>query len=591
MHSEKTGSDMLSAEKTENNIHEMRRLHHRVFEPQNINLLFGYLGGYNVDIVDAFCRKPENRFILNYHEQAAAFAINAMATVSGEIAVMTTSGAPSTCNSICGVANAYFDSHPCVFLVGCTHSMVLRTSPEIRQNGFEEIDIVQMVSGISKYAVRLQKPEDIRYELEKAFYLAAEGRKGPVVLDIPYNFARAEIGDPEMLKSFVEPPATRYQEIDYRKVIAMLRQATRPVLMLGGGSTGKESRRQLRALLEKIELPVVATMCGLDTLAHDHPCFCGFIGHYGNRYANLAIGNTDFLLVLGARLEERQLGGYLTKLPAGAKLVRVEIEQAELNRKLPETMSIHSSVENFLTGLLANIPERLMFPNWLACINLWRQRYPACRGGELTSNDVVRKITSLLPPDGVVCADVGQNQMSTAQASDLSGDRRIVNSASYASMGYSLPAAIGAAYARPNSRIVSFNGDGGIQMNIQELQTVVREKLPIIIVVLNNSCLGMIRRLQEKLYDNRTYVSVDGYSVPDFGAVSKAYKIPFLRIERVDQLDKIEEFISTPGPCFIEVTFPVELENNPEPGRVIDQQTPLLSPAEVEQIRRECQQP
>ena len=556
---------------------------------RKIKNLFGYIGGFNADIVDSFCKISGNRFILNYHEQAAAFAVNAVATVTGKVAVVTSSGAPSTCNLVAGVANAYFDSHPCVFLVGSVHSLALRKNKAIRQNGFEEIDFVHMVSDITKYAVRLQKPEDIRYELEKAFYIAAEGRKGPVVVDIPYNMARSDI-DPEQLPGFELPEPEIYQKADIQQIIALFKQAKRPVLMLGGGATGTESRKLVIDFLKKIRMPAVATMCGLDVLPHDHPCFCGFIGHYGNRYANLAVGNCDLLLVLGARLEERQLGGYLTKLPDGAKLIRVEIDEHELNRKLPETLSIHTSTELFLQAF-AEQDINLDFSVWINLIRTWKKRFPAftSESKQLTPNWLVHKLTSLLPEDGVVTADVGQNQMSVSQGAYLNGDKRLLNSAGYASMGYSLPAAIGAAFARPDTRVISFSGDGGIQMNIQELQTIVRENLSVAVVVMNNHCLGMIRRLQEKLYNNRTFVSVAGYSTPEFGAVAQAYGIRYMQINSAEDIADLEEFIAMPGPCFIEAMFQPDMENNPEPGTVIDKQMPLLTEQEAAMVKKECQ--
>lgn len=554
---------------------------------RNINRIFGYIGGFNADIVDSFCQNPCNRFILNHHEQAAAFAVNAVSTITGKVAVVTSSGAPSTCNTVAGIANAYFDSHPCVFIVGSAHSLAIRKTPEMRQKGFEEIDFVSMVSGIAKYAVRLRSPERIRFELEKAFYLAEEGRKGPVVLDIPYDLARAEI-DPDRLPPYPIPEPERFDDVDYRRITELLTHSRRPVLLLGGGAGSAVCRKQVVELLDKVKLPAVATMCGLDVLGHEHPCFAGFIGHYGNRYANLAVANCDLLLVLGARLEERQLGGYLTKLDGNAKLIRVDIDRTELNTRIREDISIHSSVEAFLDGLLKQ-DLALDFARWLECIRRWRERYPSVPpAGDFNANHVVRQLTEMLPEDGVVTADVGQNQMSVAQAAFLDGNKRLLNSAGYASMGYSLPAAIGASFARPGTRIISFSGDGGIQMNIQELQTVAREKLPITIVVFNNGCLGMIRKLQEKLYQNRTFVSVSGYSAPDFGAVAAAYKIPYLKICSPDQLKELKAAVRCDGPYFVEAVLPLETDNIPEPGAVIDGQSPALSGDEMKLIKEEC---
>ena len=263
-------------------------------------------------------------------------------------------------------------------------------------------------------------------------------------------------------------------------------------------------------------------------------------------------------------------------------------EPVSFETRLHEDISIRSSAEAFLESLLKQLPA-LDFARWRECVVKWRERYPSVPpAGELNANHVVRALTEMLPEDGVVTADVGQNQMSVAQAAFLDGDKRLLNSAGYASMGFSLPAAIGAAFARPGTRIVSFSGDGGIQMNIQELQTVARERLPITVVVFNNGCLGMIRKLQEKLYRNRTFVSVSGYSAPDFGALAAAYKIPYLKISSAEQLDELKKAVRCGGPFFIEAVLPLETDNIPEPGAVIDGQSPPLSGDEMELIKEEC---
>ena len=555
---------------------------------RGINTLFGYIGGYNADMLDCFCADKGNRFVLNYHEQASAFAANTYAELTGNVGVATASGAPSFCNMVAGIANAYFDSHPCVFMLGSAHSLAVRKDKTIRQNAFEEIDAVSMVKDITKYAVKVTSPADVRYELEKCFYLASEGRKGPTFIDIPYDIIRSDV-DVCSARSYVVPESRVSDEIDFDEIVSRLRIARRPLILLGGGAGGAESREALKALLDKVQMPVVASLCGLDVLPHDHNCFAGFVGHYGNRYANLALKYCDFLLILGSRLDERQLGGFKTKLADDAFIVRVDMERSELKRKLPENLSYCSRVEVFLSGLLSQDVSGLDFGKWIDCVARWKMRYPSIDADvqNLGPLNFINRLSSMLPRDAIICSDVGQNQMCVAQAMKLDGEKRLFNSAGYGSMGFSLPAAIGCAFAKPGRCIVSVNGDGGIQMNIQELQTLKRDNLPVNVVVLNNHCLGMIRKTQEKLFNGKDFVSVEGYEAPSFDQIAKAYGIPYAKVDSLDKCDGLGEFISDRHPTFIEVDLPIRMENVPEPGSAVETQLPLLSDEELQQIAKE----
>lgn len=555
---------------------------------KNIDTIFGYIGGYNADILDYFCEDENNRFILNYNEQASAFAINTYSELKNQVGVATASGAPSFCNLIAGIANAYFDSHPCVFLMGSAHSLALRKDKSIRQNAFEEIDAVSMVKDVTKYAVKITDPADVKYEVEKAFYIAQEGRKGPVLIDIPYDIIRTEV-DIEKLKGFKIPDKPKYDEIDFDLILKKLKLAKRPVVLLGGGATSEKSRELVEKFINKVQIPTVATLLGLDVLPHDNKCFSGYIGHYGNRYANLALKNCDFLMILGSRLDERQLGGFKTQLSEDAFVVRVDIDKPELKRKIKENLSYYSSVENFLENILKHDFSAFNYSKWLACISKWKERYPSLdeNKNEVSALNFLNKFSDYLPDNALICADVGQNQMLSAQALKLDKRRRLFNSAGYGSMGFSLPAAIGCAYARPDTCVVSINGDGGIQMNLQELQTLKRDNLAVNIIVLNNKCLGMIRKTQEKLFNGKDFVSVKGYQAPDFEPIARAFDIPYLKVDGVEKYDDVKDFISSKHPTFIEVCLPVKMENNPEPGSCLELQTPILSNEEFEIINKE----
>lgn len=554
-----------------------------------IRTVFGHIGGFNADIVDSITANPEMEFVLNYHEQAAAFAANAYATITEGIGVAVSSGAPSSCNLIAGIANAFFDSIPCVFIAGSVHSKAVRKSPKIRQNAFEEIDMVSMVEGITKYAAKITNAEDIRFYLETAFYMASEGRHGPVLLDIPYDIARSTI-ETESIPAFNAPPQISTCHFEQSAVEEVLKSAKKPLFLVGGGAKSQKTKRSLKQFLEKTPIPVVASLCGLDVLPHDHNCFMGFLGHYGNRYANFALANCDCLIVLGSRLDERQIAGDPTRFAPNAKLIRIDIDQAELGRNILEHISIHSSSDAFLECLLNINVADCDYTKWLNVIATWKQRYPSYDLSlrEVNANNFLHMLSKVLPKDCIICADVGQNQMFVAQSLLLSSQQRLLNSSGYGSMGFSLPAAVGAAYARKGASIISINGDGGIQMNIQELQTIVRDNLPVNIVILNNSCLGMIRRLQERIYDNRTVGSVEGYACPNYQAIATAYGLKYLRVDTVEQYSSIDSFLKGSGPKLIEVMLPQEILNNPEPGASIDRQTPLLSDEENKLILKEA---
>ena len=558
----------------------------KIYE-SDVKIMFGYTGGSISDIIDSIYKLKNIRIVQNYHEQATAFAANGYSLVLQKTAVAISSSGPGAVNLIGGIANAFYDSIPCVFITGNCHTLGAKESVHIRQNAFQETDIVSLVKSITKFSHRIDNPNQIRYYLEKAFFMANEGRKGPVLLDIPYDIARSDLNI-ALLDGF-DKTKLEYSSINTREIVEILSQAKKPLIILGGGAKGSLCRAKLQTLLGKIKIPVVSSLCGLDVLPHNHECFLGFIGHYGNRYANLALVNCDCLIVIGSRLDERQLC-YKTKLNSNLKVIRVDIDEYELNRKINVTVSIHSTAENFLEQLAETSFEKCNFEKWLKIVFGWKKRYPSYDFSlnEVNANNFLQVISGYLSHNAVICSDVGQNQMCVAQSLQLDDQRRLLNSAGYGSMGFSLPAAIGAAYARENTMILSVNGDGGMQMNIQELQTIKRDNLPINVVVLNNNCLGMIRRLQENMFDNRTVASVEGYSAPDYEQIAKAYGIDYLKVDCISKYGLVKDFISSKHPTFIEVVLPQIMQNNPDPGESLDKQIPLLSDEEYKVIKREC---
>lgn len=552
--------------------------------------IFGYIGGFNADIIDSICKDKRIKIVLNYNEQASGFAANGYAFLKNSFSVAIASGAPSACNLIGGIADAFFDSLPCIFIIGSPNSRGSMHSNKIRQNLFEEINYIDIVKKITKYAVKILDKNSIKFEFEKSFYLANHGRKGPVVIDIPYDISRAEVDASKLIGYKIR--YANYRKYNYiARIKKIFENSKRPLIILGGGMRSAKCRDELIKFLQNHKIPCVCSLMGLDVLPHDHECYIGFIGHYGNRYANLALYNADVLLVLGSRLDERQLGGFSTEFRSNTKIIRVDIDKCELRRRYKETISVNDYTENFLEKINKAKLRFCDYFKWRSVILKWIKRYPSIdyKDNQLLANNIISCLSKHFKSDSIICADVGQNQMSVAQTVFLRSRERFITSGGYGSMGFSLPASIGCAYVtNKNKTIISISGDGGLQMNIQELETIIRDSLPIFVVVLNNKCLGMIRKTQEKFFDSRFFVSVEGYAVPSFEKIARSYQFEYIKISSLNEVDKVVHFMSENKFGIIEVELPTLQKNLPEPGKTINNQVPYLSNEEINNLNKEC---
>lgn len=548
-------------------------------QSQGVDTVFGYTGGSIADLVDSICRLPNLKFVQNYNEQASAFSANSYAQTTGKVGVAISSSGPGAINLMNGIANAYYDSIACVFITGNAHSLSKRPSDKIRQNAFQETDIVSLVKGITKYAVYIDDEKTIKRELDKAFFISQEGRQGPVLVDIPYDIQRREI-ESSLLPGFDEPQLMAGED-KTQELLALLRVSKRPLILVGGGCLG--AKRNIRRMTREMHIPVVASMRGLDVVPHDDDSYIGFVGSYGNRMANLAVKYTDLLIVLGSRLDERQMGYKKAEFAPGAKIVQVDLDPYELGRKIDCVLPVRADVGEFAMRLLA-IGEEFDFSVWTAALKKLAKRYPSYDTSQYDAASFVRQVSDILPDDAVVVVDVGQNQIIAAQVFGVKQNQRFLCSAGLACMGYALPAAIGAHYANGGRRVVAISGDGGLQMNIQELETISREKLPIKIVVLHNNSLGLIRKLQERLFDGRYFASIDGFSCPDLEKLAAAYNIAYCKVETTEDYAKLMGFLTNDSPCLIDAIFPAEMTVNPEPGSSIAEQLPMLAEDERRQI-------
>ena len=521
---------------------------------KGVTEVYGYPGGMVTHLMDSLSKSGAIRTHLNYHEQASAFCVVGHAQVKHTPSVAFATSGPGATNLITGICDAWFDSIPAVFITGQVNAYEGKGTLNVRQLGFQETDVVSMVRGVTKYAVYVENPEQIRFELEKAFHLACSKRPGPVLLDIPMNVFRAEI-DAEHLPGF-EPEADGMLEMEREaaaEIIKRLQSASRPLVIAGSGIRQSAMQAEFEGFINKAQVPVVTSMPAVDVLPDDNPYKFGFIGAYGKRSANMLVDKADLIVTLGTRLDKRQTGNDLKNFAVQAQIIRVDVDAAELEHAVKQNELSFCCDLKELCPILQREAVRLHTDRWLEiCTEI---RKVADLHDDTPQTAWLRRFSQIIPEDiHVITTDVGQNQVWAAQAMSLRKGQRLLFSSGHGAMGYSLPAAIGACCAL-REKVVSLNGDGGIQMNIQELQTIARERLSVKIVVLNNASLGMIRHFQEMYFSSNYMMTVEnqGYAAPDFAAVARAYGIPGVKVSLEDDPGRLRDLLDAQGPALIEV--------------------------------------
>lgn len=504
---------------------------------QNVPIVFGYIGGMITHLVDSLGKNPNIRFIQTYHEQTAAIAAEGYAIESGNIGVAISTSGPGATNMITGIADAFFDSIPVVYITGQVNSYEYKYNASVRQKGFQETNIVSMVRSVTKYAVLVDKEQMIRYELEKAFHYAKQGRPGPVLLDIPMNIQKEEI-DIENLVSFISPPRmTTICDFNLKKILHLLKGAKYPMVLVGGGCHGERVKTELELFINRTNYPVVSSLKGKGAFGEDHPNYLGMIGAYGNRCANMAMAKVDLLLALGTRLDIRQTG--TSPFIHKGKIIHVDIDENELFRdKLANKIPVFTDVCHFLYRL----NNRCFFDEggyeyWWNILHKLKQKYNQKEEVErFVENRSPYKFMEVLSKcsreDDVFCADVGQNQMWVAQTVLIRRKNKFITSGGLAPMGFSLPASIGVAFANPDVNIYSINGDGGFHIAMQSLMLISQYDLPIKVIVMNNRSLGMITQFQELYFDGNMIGTTrsGGYYTPSIGDISHAYGLNYYRL-------------------------------------------------------------
>lgn len=525
----------------------------KTLEKLGVDTVFAYPGGAAIEFHQALKDSPI-RVILPRNEQGGAFAADGYARVTGKTGVCMATSGPGATNLLTGIADAYMDSIPMVIITGQVATSF------IGKNAFQETDIIGMTRPIVKHSYLVLTPEDIVPTIVNAFYLANSGRPGPVLIDIPKNIQQAKLPfvfDPEpTVQAYSIPGAPAKEQIDaIRDAIA---KSERPCLYAGGGIIAAEAAKELTEFAEKYDIPVVTTLMGVGSIPEDHPLSLKWLGMHGTYYANYAANECDLLLAFGARFDDRVTGS-VEYFAQNAKIVHVDIDQSEINKNVRADIGIVANIRDVLIELNKD-PVKKDRPVWKTAIRMWKNQHPLSyrkEPGVLKPQSVIETICRLTDGEAVIVPGVGQHQMWAAQFYTFKYPRQLLTSGGLGSMGFGLPAAMGAKLAVPEKTVINIDGDGSFQMNIQELGTVFAEDIPVKMVILNNQHLGMVAQWEDRFYGSRrgnTDLTMKGQRpYPDFVTIAKGYEIPGREVWSEEELeDAVREMLAAKGPFLLD---------------------------------------
>ena len=509
----------------------------RCLEAQGVEYVFGYSGGAAMPIFDALV-DSKIKLILVRHEQGATHMADGYARATGKPGVVLVTSGPGATNTVTGLLTALMDSAPMIVLTGQT------ISPMLGKDAFQEADVTGITYPVVKHSYLVKNPNDIPRITREAFHLATTGRPGPVLIDLPKDVTSAPCtsltGDP--LKVEMDLPGydvpTHPDEASLKKAAMLIARSRKPVLYVGHGAVISGAGEAIIALAEKLQAPIVNTLLGKGACAEDHPLHQGMLGMHGTAYANKAVTHCDLIMAIGARWDDR-ITGKLSEFCVGATKIHVDIDVAEFNKIVRPDVSLAGDARLTIEDLLPLV-SKLDTAEWLAQIAEWRKQYPLkyLKKGGLRAQHVLDRLDDLGGRESIITTDVGQHQMWAAQFCLTTKNRHWISSGGAGTMGFGLPSAIGAQFAKPKSKVWTVCGDGGFQMTMPELATAALHKLPIKILIINNSYLGMVRQWQELFFDNRLS-GVDLEGNPDFIKLAGAYGIKAFRIKRPSEIDRI----------------------------------------------------
>jgi acetolactate synthase-1/2/3 large subunit len=532
---------------------------------EGVDLIFGYPGGTVINIYDDLMDSPI-KHVLTRHEQAAVHAADGYARATGKVGVAIATSGPGATNTITGIATAYMDSIPMVIITGQV------PTPLIGNDAFQEADIIGITRPITKHNYLVRDVKELASIVKKAFYIARSGRPGPVLIDLPKDVqvATAKFEYPETveLRGYKPTYSGNVRMVD--KAVAMILAAKKPVIYVGGGASLTDAHAELKQLAETIQAPVTTTLMGMASFPKRHPLSLGMLGMHGTYYANMAVTNSDLLIALGARFDDRVTGKIATFAPH-AKIIHVDIDPTSIKKNVRVDLPIVGDLRDVLTKLLKQLDEQgdevaqsvERVKPWLEEIAAWRREQPMSYAPSSTiikPQFVIEKLRELSNDDAIVTTEVGQHQMWAAQFFDFVQPRTFLSSGGLGTMGFGLPSALGAQAAFPKRQVIDISGDGSFQMNSQELATLVQYRLPVKIVILNNNFLGMVRQWQQ-LFFNKRYSQTCMELPIDFVKLAEAYGATGLRASKPEEVEGvIKQAFATKGPVIME--FKIAREEN-----------------------------
>lgn len=534
---------------------------------EDVDVLLGYPGGAVIDIYDELPRHPELKHVLVRHEQGAVHAADGYARASGKVGCCLVTSGPGATNTVTGIATAYCDSIPLVVFTGQVPTQL------IGNDAFQEVDIVGITRPCTKHNFLVKDVRNLAKTIRQAFYLARSGRPGPVLVDLPKDImqARTEFVWPEDIFMRSYNPTYKPNLNQLRRTAEELAKARKPIILAGGGVIMANASEVLCELAHELDIPVATTLMGLGAFPANGDLWLGMVGMHGTYAANMSINHADLLVCVGARFDDR-VTGRLQDFASHARIVHIDIDPTSIRKNVEVDVPVVGDCRQALEGILEICRAKMadtdwsgMHADWLQTVHEWKANHPLAynKNGHIKPQQVIETMYSITKGDAIIATEVGQNQMWAAQFYTFTKPRTLLTSGGLGTMGYGFPAAIGAQLAFPDKLVINVAGDGSIQMNIQELATVVQNKIPVKVVILNNGHLGMVRQWQELFY-NRNYSHTNMEAQPDFVKLAEAYGAEGYRISKPEELeDVLRKALTSPNPAFIDVM--VEREENVYP--------------------------